>query len=100
MVYPRDGPTTKDTGRRLAKFGPLKSFSLDYSDKKEVKVREEGAANGGSVHTAGGTLGPLNSSPNQLLVTAAGSSRLAQPVLALPLPHGPPSSLLHLRCWR
>ena len=39
VVYPKDGPTNKETGRRLDKFGPLDSFSLDFSDKKEVKVR-------------------------------------------------------------
>lgn len=38
VVYPKEGPATKDTGRRLARFGPLESISLDYSDKKEVQV--------------------------------------------------------------
>ncbi|PSC75867.1 DNA (cytosine-5)-methyltransferase 1-like [Micractinium conductrix] len=38
LVYPKEGPTTKETGRRLDKFGPLTSFSLDFSDKKGVQV--------------------------------------------------------------
>lgn len=38
MVYPRDGATTKETGRRLERFGPLTALTLDYSEKKEVKV--------------------------------------------------------------
>lgn len=38
MVYPKDGPTNKQTGRRCERFGPLESFSLDLSDKKLVQV--------------------------------------------------------------
>lgn len=33
MIYPREGPVTKDTGRRLEKFGPLRSFSVDLNGK-------------------------------------------------------------------
>lgn len=38
VVYPKEGPTNKETGRRVEKFGPLESFSLDFSDKKGVQV--------------------------------------------------------------
>jgi hypothetical protein len=38
MVYPKEGPTSKEAGRRLDRFGPLDSFSLDLSDKKAVQV--------------------------------------------------------------
>lgn len=38
VVYPKDGPTNKQTGRRCERFGPLESFTLDLSDKKLVQV--------------------------------------------------------------
>ncbi|EFN59321.1 hypothetical protein CHLNCDRAFT_137706 [Chlorella variabilis] len=38
VVYPKEGATTKETGRRCERFGPLESFSLDFSDKKGVQV--------------------------------------------------------------
>lgn len=41
MVYPKEGPTNKETGRRCERFGPLESFSLDLSDKKVVQVRAQ-----------------------------------------------------------
>jgi DNA (cytosine-5)-methyltransferase 1 len=37
VVYPAQGPTTKETGRRVELIGPLRSFSLDCSGK-EVAV--------------------------------------------------------------
>ena len=46
VVYPQEGATTKESGRRLDKFGPLASFSIDFSDKKAgvqvVAVTAEG----------------------------------------------------------
>jgi hypothetical protein len=33
VMYPKEGPTNKQTGRRVEKFGPLKGFSLDLSGK-------------------------------------------------------------------
>jgi hypothetical protein len=38
VVYPKDGPLNKETGRRCERFGPLTSFSLDLTDKKAVPV--------------------------------------------------------------
>lgn len=38
VVYPKEGPTNKQTGRRVDKLGPLESFLLDFSDKKGVQV--------------------------------------------------------------
>ncbi len=43
VVYPKDGPTNKETGRRCERFGPLESFTLDLSDKKVVQVRRMAA---------------------------------------------------------
>eukprot|EP00887_Chlorella_sp_A99_P005231 scaffold1.g5231.t1 len=33
VVYPKEGEASKATGRRAEKFGPLVSFSIDYSGK-------------------------------------------------------------------
>ncbi len=33
VVYPKEGATNKETGRRVEKVGPLKGFSLDLSGK-------------------------------------------------------------------
>jgi hypothetical protein len=38
VVYPREGATNKETGRRCERFGPLTAFNLDFSDKKGVQV--------------------------------------------------------------
>jgi DNA (cytosine-5)-methyltransferase 1 len=38
VIYPKDGTITKDTGRRVAKFGPLRSFAVDLSDAKAGPV--------------------------------------------------------------
>eukprot|EP00208_Stichococcus_sp_RCC1054_P002968 CAMPEP_0206144666 /NCGR_PEP_ID=MMETSP1473-20131121/24796_1 /ASSEMBLY_ACC=CAM_ASM_001109 /TAXON_ID=1461547 /ORGANISM="Stichococcus sp, Strain RCC1054" /LENGTH=292 /DNA_ID=CAMNT_0053540547 /DNA_START=75 /DNA_END=950 /DNA_ORIENTATION=+ len=39
VVQPADGKTSKETGRRLAKFGPISSWSIDFSkDGAEIQV--------------------------------------------------------------
>ena len=51
VVYPKEGATTKETGRRCERFGPLESFSLDFSDKKGVQVGDAAAVHAAVQHT-------------------------------------------------
>jgi hypothetical protein len=44
VVYPRHGHADKDTGRRLERFGPLRSFSLDLAGKEAGVVVTTAAA--------------------------------------------------------
>jgi DNA (cytosine-5)-methyltransferase 1 len=44
VVYPRDGPATKDTGRRVERVGPLRAFSLALAGKEAGVVVATAAA--------------------------------------------------------
>lgn len=33
VVYPKEGDASKASGRRVERFGPLTSFSVDYAGK-------------------------------------------------------------------
>lgn len=44
VVYPKEGEASKATGRRAEKFGPLVSFSIDYSGKAAQVVLTTEAA--------------------------------------------------------
>lgn len=49
VMYPAEGPTNKQTGRRVDKFGPLKGFKLDLSGK----AAQVGLPQGGGVCLGG-----------------------------------------------